>query len=60
MKSGFKSWWKQLRCKHTRTVNFYPGELQCIVPAGKTVKHKSVVIDGCLNCGKVIVRDYGE
>jgi len=60
MKKNLKIWWKQIRCPHTRSIQFDPGVVDCTVPAGKTVKHQSVVIEGCLNCGKMWVRDYGE
>ena len=59
MIKNLKMWWRQIRCKHTRSVKFFPGVVDCTVQAGKTVEHRCVVFEGCLNCGKTTVRDYG-
>ena len=52
---------KSKNCKHERQIQFYPKDVTWInTISGKHGKHNTVVIEGCLNCHKLWVRDYAE
>lgn len=54
-------WWKKLTCEHNRVAKFYPKNTTWENKVTKTCgPHNTVVVEGCLNCGKMIMRDYGE
>ena len=54
-------WLKRLFCKHDRMIKFYPEKVTWKnMVSGVEGKHDTVVIEGCLNCNKTWVRDYGE
>jgi len=57
-----KLWWKHLRCPHTRRAKFYPSDVTWwnTLPGGGSGTHKTVVVEGCLNCHRMWMRDYGE
>lgn len=60
IKHKIRRTYRKLTCKHERTVQFYPGEVICNLPNGSRIKHKTIMITGCLNCGKTKMVDYGE
>ena len=58
-----KLWYKRLTCKHTRRAKFYPSEMVWWWNTQSELKeelHKTIVIEGCLNCHKMWMRDFGE
>jgi hypothetical protein len=57
-----KLWLKRLRCPHTRRAKLYPSEVSwwSTLPGGGSGRHKTVVVEGCLDCGRMWIRDYGE
>jgi hypothetical protein len=56
-----KLWWKRMRCPHTRRAKFYPADVCWWNTQSKSIgKHRTIVVEGCLNCGRMWMRDYGE
>lgn len=57
--------WKKITCKHNRQISFYPDNVHYMF-IGKEIRnnngiiHDTIVVKGCLDCGKVWVEDYGE
>jgi RNase P subunit RPR2 len=51
---------KLMTCKHSRTIKYFPETVWWFRNGDERGKHSSVVITGCLDCGRVWVRDYGE
>jgi len=59
--SKIKLWYKRLTCKHQRIATIYPSDVSwCNTKSGFKGKHNTVLIEGCLNCHKVWMRDFGE
>lgn len=63
-----KLWYKRLTCKHERRVRFYPENVMYknMTPEmdgwfrGIGEEHPTIAIEGCLDCHKMWIRDYGE
>lgn len=59
-----KVWYKRLTCKHERRAKFYPKDVAwwntTRWEAGSCGKHNTILIEGCLNCHKVWMKDFGE
>ena len=56
-----KSFWKRFNCDHTRMIKFYPSYVTWKNSAnGRNEVHATVVVEGCLNCGKMRVKDFAE
>jgi len=56
-----KLWYKRLTCKHQRRATFYPKDVSwCNTESDSGGKHKTVLIEGCLNCHKMWMKDFGE
>jgi hypothetical protein len=57
-----KVWYKRLTCKHERRAKFYPSEevTWWNTKSGCGGKHNTVLIEGCLNCHKMWMKDFGE
>ena len=56
-------WLKRSRCPHTRMARFYPDDVtwrNILVKDSRPERHGTVVVEGCLNCGRMWMRDYGE
>ena len=51
---------KKMFCKHTHKWKFYPADVWCDLPIGKTVKcNHGLEITVCWQCGKFLeVRNY--
>lgn len=54
------AWWRRLQCRHDRTVRFLPDGVTWFFRGSRRGPHSTIVVDGCLGCGRVVVRDYGE
>ena len=56
-----KRWWKRATCKHERRVWFFPKDVTWRnMESGVMGPHSTVVVEGCLNCHKTWIKDYGE
>ena len=59
-----KKWFRNLFCCHNIMVKFYPSDVvRWNTKSGKKnkpAKHKTIVIEGCLNCHKLWIRDFVE
>lgn len=58
----FIRWWKWAHCPHTRTAKFYPSYVwwRNTLQGGGRGKHGTIEVEGCLNCHRMWIRDYGE
>ena len=56
-----KLWYKRLTCKHHRRAKFFPQDVTWWnTKSGVVGKHNTVLIEGCLTCHKVWMKDFGE
>ena len=56
-----KRWWKRVTCKHERIARFFPtGCLWRNRVSGMRGPHSTILVEGCLNCHKTWIKDYGE
>jgi len=52
---------KNFLCKHERLTKFYPKDATWEnTVSGSNGLHKTIIVEGCLNCHKMWIRDYGE
>jgi len=53
---------KKLFCKHNRMVKSYQQDATWWRRDMPTIngRHSNIVLEGCLDCGKTWVRDFGE
>jgi hypothetical protein len=60
VKDNLRRLWQRMTCRHSRTVRFYPDEAWWLRDEVVRGRHRQVAVEGCLDCGAVNVRDYGE
>jgi hypothetical protein len=50
-----------MTCRHERKVQFYPSDMVWWNTVSRTGgKHPTILVEGCLDCGRMWMRDYGE
>ena len=60
-RKGLRLWWKQVTCKHERIASFCPSNVFWYNKVSRANgAHTGVMIEGCLNCHKIWIRDYRE
>ena len=56
-----RKWYKKLTCKHIRRAKFYPENVSWQnTNSGANGKHQTIIVEGCLNCHRLWIRDFGE